>query len=293
MSQARSLRIALTQTPSSSDTSANLRTLVTVCEEAAQRADLILLPENALYAGSQQQMRDRPFSSSSPEIRALQETAARRSSPIILGGVKWREEETISNRALVFGADGAIAAWYDKAHGFAAQLGGVAFDAAQAEQPGDRLVMIEYGGLRLGLAICFDMRFPDMFRRLALAGADVLLLPSAFTRITGRAHWEPLLRARAIDNGAYVVASATISDPAMEDTDPRACWGHALAVGPWGEVLADLGEAQAAWKVITLEASAVAEARRRMPSLQRRRESLYETTPIVTSLSAVNTGETT
>ena len=290
MIPAGSLRVALTQTPSSSDTSANLRALLAVFEESAQHADLVLLPENALYAGSQQEMRARPFSGASPEIRALQEAAANHATPLILGGVKWREGETISNRALVISADGEIAAWYDKAHGFAAQLDGVAFDAAQVEQPGDRLVMIEQGGLRLGLAICFDMRFPDMFRQFALAGADVLLLPSAFTRITGRAHWEPLLRARAIENGAYVLASATVSDPAIADTDPRACWGHALAVGPWGEVLADLGEAHTAWKVITLEASTVAEARTRMPSLQRRRDSLYASVPTVTSLSAQRAG---
>lgn len=284
MSPGGSLRIALTQTPSSSHTGANLRALLAVIDEAAAQADLILLPENALYAGSQEQMRAQPFTSSSPEILALQAAVAKHSTPLILGGVKWREGQNIVNRALVFNADGGIAAWYDKAHGFAAQLEGVAFDAANAEQPGDRLVIVEHGGVRLGLAICFDMRFPDMFRQLALAGADVLLLPSAFTRITGRAHWEPLLRARAIENGAYVLASATVSDPLTQETDPRACWGHALAVGPWGEILADLGEAPSGWKIITVEQAAVAEARRRMPSLQRRRSDLYDTVPVVTSL---------
>ena len=276
MTRPRRLRIAVTQTPSSSDVPANLECMLSIFQAAASSgAELVVFPENALFAGSQGAMHERAFTLESPEIIALQAAAARLETPLILGGVKLRSGGEVFNRALVFDAEGHLPGWYDKVHAFAAHVAGESYDAGAFEQPGDRPVIIEVNGVRLGLTICFDLRFPELYRALALAGADVLLVPSAFTRATGRVHWETLLRARAIENGAYVLASATIGDPDLADADSRATYGHALAVDPWGAVLSDLGETPSGWETVVVDPEAVTIARQRMPCLERRREAVY------------------
>jgi predicted amidohydrolase len=124
----------------------------------------------------------------------------------------------------------------------------------------------------VGITICYDVRFPDLYRRLALAGAEVILVPAAFTRTSGRAHWEVLLRARAIENAVYIVASATIGG-AEDDAFPT--YGHASVVGPWGEVLADLGEALEAYQVVELNIDTIDRVREQLPVLRGVRPDAY------------------
>jgi predicted amidohydrolase len=145
--------------------------------------------------------------------------------------------------------------------------GGESYRESKAYRPGERAVLTRAGDLRLGMTICYDMRFPVLFRVLAQAGAEVLAVPSAFTVPTGRAHWQTLLRARAIETGAYVLAPAQSGLHAAVDGKPRRTYGHSLAVSPWGEVLADAGEPVGV-TLVDIDPDAVARARAQIPSLR-------------------------
>ena len=133
-------------------------------------------------------------------------------------------------------------------------------------RPGDRAVVAQAGPARLGLSICYDLRFPELYRALARAGAEVIAVPAAFTVPTGRAHWETLLRARAIEAGAFVLAPAQSGEHAASEAARRRTWGHSLAIGPWGEVLADGGEPVGV-TLVDLALAEVGRARTRVPAL--------------------------
>ncbi|HEU5441960.1 MAG TPA: nitrilase-related carbon-nitrogen hydrolase, partial [Ktedonobacterales bacterium] len=168
--------------------------------------------------------------------------------------------------------DGRLAAIYRKIHLFDAMPDERAtpYRESATTASGDAIVTAEMEGLRLGLATCYDLRFPELFRALALAGAEIFLLPSAFTAETGRHHWEPLVRARAIENGCFVVA------PGQTGAHPpqRQCWGHSLIVDPWGDILADAGT-EPGMALAEIDTARVAEVRRRIPSLANRRPDVY------------------
>jgi len=269
----RTLRVGLTQWHATRDLQANLALAVkAVRETAAAGADLVLLPENGLMLGTNVEMRDAALPADAPELTALREAAREAGAAVVLGGFKRRREDgAIRNTALVIGPDGRDAGGYDKIHLFDARIDGRSFEASGVELPGERPALIRVAGTLVGLTICYDVRFPELYRNLALAGAEVLLVPAAFTHRTGQAHWEVLLRARAVENSAYVVASATVRGAETgtgRDADAFPTYGHALAVGPWGEVLADLGEAAAAWRVVELDLDAVARAREALPVLR-------------------------
>ncbi|GAA1747151.1 carbon-nitrogen hydrolase family protein [Luedemannella helvata] len=270
MSGQRRLRIAITQWQVNGDLSANVEVARELIDRAAaDRPDLVLLPENGLFLGTNATMRENALSEDAPQIDALREAAARNNVTVILGGMKNRTPDGVFNSALVIDPRGAIAGRYDKVHLFDARIGGVSFEASTVERGGTEPVLVEINGVQVGLTICYDVRFPELYRALALAGAEVILVPSAFTRITGDAHWHTLLRARAIENGCFVVASATVGEGAFPT------YGHALAVAPWGEVIADLGEEDRAVRVLELDLAAVAEARGRLPVLAGTKPQVY------------------
>jgi predicted amidohydrolase len=256
-------RITLTQLPSSRDREGNLRAALSVIDAAGEAGtDLVLLPENCLFCGTNAEMREAALTLDSPEIETLRDRARRWATPVILGGFKHRTASgAIYNTALVIGPDGEVVGGYDKIHLFNASVGGVTYQASSVETAGDAPVMLALGKAKIGLTICFDLRFPELYRSLALAGAILLVVPSAFTRTTGEAHWEILLRARAIENAAYVIASATIGGSADTPADATNTYGHALAVDPWGRVLADLGQDTIAWRTIALDLDRVAAIR--------------------------------
>ncbi|GAA3251470.1 carbon-nitrogen hydrolase family protein [Pseudonocardia petroleophila] len=265
--RAASLRIGLTQWRPTRDIAANLATATDLVAAAGPGADLVLLPENGLMLGSNTEMREAALAVDSPEIDELRAAAETARTAVVLGGFKHRTDDgRITNTALVIGSDGEIAGSYDKIHLFDARIAGTSFEASSVEQPGARPVIVEIEGVRVGLSICYDVRFPELYRGLALAGAEVILVPAAFTHTTGKAHWEVLLRARAIESAAFVVASATIRG--TDGTDAFETYGHALAVDPWGEVLADLGEAAPAWQVLELPLAEVHQVRDRLPVLR-------------------------
>jgi len=171
---------------------------------------------------------------------------------------------SIANRGFLIGPDGAVLAHYDKIHMFDVDLAnGESWRESATYRPGDRAVVADLPGIRLGLAICYDLRFPHLFRTLAKAGAGLLALPAAFTRQTGLAHWHVLLRARAIECGAYVIASAQ----GGQHEDGRETYGHSLIVDPWGTIVAEIDGDAPGIVVADIDPAAVAAARGRIPAL--------------------------
>jgi predicted amidohydrolase len=192
---------------------------------------------------------------------------ARETGAWLLAGsmaVKLAGEERLVNRSYLFAPDGRIAARYDKIHMFDVDLAaGESYRESSQFRPGQETVVVETPFARVGLTICYDLRFPALYRALAQAGAEILTIPSAFAVATGRAHWHTLLRARAIETGCFVLAPAQTGTHA----EGRTTYGHSLIVDPWGEVLADAGE-EVGFITAELDLARVAEARRMVPSLR-------------------------
>jgi predicted amidohydrolase len=169
-----------------------------------------------------------------------------------------------ANRSVLFRPDGSIASTYDKIHLFDATLPGLKqYRESETYAPGDRAVLSEAPGFKLGFTICYDVRFPALHRVLAEAGAEVLAVPAAFTYPTGLAHWETLLRARAIETGCYVIAAAQ----AGEHENGRKTFGHSMIIDPWGKIIAALDGESPGVAIADLDLSAVQEARGRVPAL--------------------------
>jgi deaminated glutathione amidase len=180
------------------------------------------------------------------------------SMAVLLGNGK------IANRSLLLGPDGTVQARFDKLHMFDVELpGGESYRESRNYQAGSAGVLADLPWGSLGLTVCYDLRFPHLYRALAKAGADFLAIPSAFTRQTGEAHWQVLLRARAIENGAFVLAAAQ----AGRHESGRETYGHSLIVSPWGDVIAE-ADAQTGVIVADIRPEEVAKARQRIPSLQ-------------------------
>ena len=180
-----------------------------------------------------------------------------------------RADGKLANRALLFGPDGATLAVYDKIHMFDVDLdNGESWRESAAYEPGTEAVVTEIDGARLGFAVCYDLRFPQLFRAEALAGADVLSVPAAFTRQTGEAHWHVLLRARAIENGAYVVAAA---QGGLHE-DGRETYGHSLIVDPWGRIIAEASHDEPAVIVAEIDPAQSLAARKKIPNLKNARD---------------------
>ena len=180
-----------------------------------------------------------------------------------------RPDGKIANRALLFSPDGALLARYDKIHMFDVDLdNGESWRESAAYEAGEMAVVTDIGVAKLGLAICYDLRFPQLFRAEALAGADVLTVPAAFTRQTGQAHWHLLLRARAIENGAFVIAAAQ----GGVHEDGRETFGHSLIVDPWGKIIAEADHDEPGVIVAEIDTALSAEARKKIPNLKNARE---------------------
>jgi len=180
-----------------------------------------------------------------------------------------RADGKLANRALLFGPDGATLATYDKIHMFDVDLdNGESWRESAAYEPGTEAVVAGIDGAKLGFAICYDLRFPQLFRAEAMAGADLLSAPAAFTRQTGEAHWHVLLRARAIENGAYVVAAA---QGGLHE-DGRETYGHSLIVDPWGRIIAEATHDEPAVIVAEIDPAQSLAARKKIPNLKNARD---------------------
>ena len=250
--------------------------LIPMIGEAAGRgAGLVSLPEAATFlAASRKALEgEAEDEADSRTLDRLRDCAARHGVDLHVGSMFFRRGDgRLVNRAVMIGPDGAVRARYDKIHMFDANVGdGKRYRESDHFAAGDRMVMTDAGGWRLGLSICYDLRFPHLYRQLGLAGAEMIMVPAAFTYPSGRAHWHVLLRARAIETGCFVIAAAQCGTHA----DGRRTYGHALVISPWGKILAEVqtdddapgAGANDGIALATLDHDMVAKARDAIPSL--------------------------
>lgn len=267
------LRVSMVQMTSHNTHARNVESLHAAAERASQDgADMLALPE---AAGLMDRDKDHAraqitLEADDPYVAACREVAAHHHLWVHSGSspVKAPDGRYLNHTVLVDPA-GNITARYDKIHLFDVFLDGrTPTGKSERYAPGHQAVVADSPFGPLGLSICYDLRFPHLFRDYALADATVLFVPSAFTVPTGQAHWEVLLRARAIENGAYVIAAAQVG----EHADGRVTWGHSIIISPWGEVLADLGGQAPGQITIDLPLDAVTAARRQIPNLKNARD---------------------
>jgi len=265
------MRIALLQMTTGIDPAANARTLTGAIADAAKGgAAMLFTPE---MSGLLDSNRTRAAGSlhteaDDPVLAAVRGAAQEQGIWVHLGSLAVRGDDgKLANRAYVIDPEGRIRARYDKLHLFDVDLPtGESWRESASYTPGRGAVVVDTPVGQLGLAICYDMRFPDLFRALSDAGATVLAVPAAFTRPTGAAHWHVLLRARAIEAAAFVVAAAQTG----VHEDGRATYGHSLVIDPWGEVLLDMGEV-AGLGFAEIDPARTADVRARIPVLAHRR----------------------
>jgi len=266
------LRAACVQMTSTTDP---LRNIALASERvraaAADGAELVMLPEvtNLMQIKRAEAFKVVKTEGEDPSLAAFRALAAELGIWLHVGSlaIKLVEEERFANRGFLIGPDGLVRARYDKIHMFDVDLtGGESYRESNGYRPGDRAVLVDtpWGGY--GMAICYDVRFPHLFRRLAKAGARILTIPAAFTAKTGMAHWHVLLRARAIENGCFLLAAAQCGT----HEDGRQTYGHALIISPWGEVIADGGE-RPGHVIADLDLSQVEKTRAMVPSLANER----------------------
>ncbi|TFU03906.1 carbon-nitrogen hydrolase family protein [Polymorphobacter arshaanensis] len=261
------MRLGIVQTNSGIDPTANAEMLVAaIAELATGGAQLVLTPE---MSGLLDRDRTRIMTNVRVEaddvvLAAVIAAARQHGVWVELGSLAISVgEDRLANRSFLIDAQGEIRARYDKIHLFDVDLPtGERHRESATYRPGAEAVVVDTPWARLGLAICYDLRFAGLFAALANAGAQLLTVPAAFTRPTGKAHWHALLRARAIETGSFVVAAAQSG----EHQDGRATYGHSLVIDPWGEVLLDMGEA-AGTAICDIDLGAVADTRARIPAL--------------------------
>ena len=271
-------RVALVQLCVSDDPATNLSETVRLIKEAiAEGASLIATPEvtNAIIPDFERQKQVLQTQDQDQTLAACVDLARENRVTILIGSLAlWsdRGEDKFVNRSFLIAPDGSITAQYDKIHMFDVDIDAAeTYRESDRYQAGERAVVAEAEIARIGMAICYDMRFASHAVALAKAGAEILTYPSAFSRVTGAAHWEVLLRARAIETGCWVIAPAQTGKHAAQGTLQRQTWGHSLVVDPWGHVVLDAGESPGVY-VCDLELEKVRDARRRIPSLRHGRK---------------------
>lgn len=260
-------RLACVQVNAGNDMAANIEASSALARAArADGADFIAFPECVamMEMGRERVLAKAAPEDSHPALAAFRALAAETGAWLLAGSLSIRlDGDRVANRSCLIDETGRVRASYDKIHMFDVDLdGGESYRESATYRPGTAAALAETPWGLLGMTVCYDLRFPQLYRSLAQAGAVLLSVPSAFTRPTGAAHWEVLLRARAIENAAYVFA------PAQCGTHPhgRATWGHSLIVDPWGVVLADAGEAPG-YVIAEIDPARVTEVRRSLPSL--------------------------
>jgi predicted amidohydrolase len=269
--RAQTIRTALVQLTASDDPAANLPvTRDAITRAALEGARLVATPEvtNCVSASRSHQREVLRREEDDDTLAALRDDAARHGIWLLVGSLALKtEEERFANRSFLISPAGEIEARYDKIHMFDVAISeSETYRESEGFRPGDRAVLAQTPFARIGMTICYDVRFPHLYRALAQAGAEVLTVPAAFSPVSGAAHWHALLRARAIECGAWVLAPAQTGTHAATRGKERQTYGHALAVSPWGEVVAEAGEAPGVL-AFDMDMGAVAEARRRIPSL--------------------------
>jgi len=268
------VRAAAVQLTSTADRDRNLAAADRLTRAAAAAgAELVVLPEKWSVLGTPEETAAGAEPFDGPALRWASATARELGIDLVAGSIAERVEgaERGSNTSVHFGPDGEEKAVYRKVHMFDVEVGGKVYRESENEAPGEELVVSETaGGVELGLSICYDLRFPELYRILAVRGARVLVVPAAFTLATTREHWEVLLRARAIEDQTYVVAANQVG----EHAPGYRSGGRSMIVDPWGVVLAQAPDTET-FVLAELDLERQAEIRRTMPSLANRRPAAY------------------
>lgn len=267
------MRAALVQLNSSDDPAENLpATQAFIANAAENGAKFILTPEvtNCVSASRTRQSELLQSEKADITLAALRQQAADLNIWLLIGSLALKTDDPdgrFANRSFLIGPDGAVAAWYDKIHMFDVQVSAKeTYRESAGYRPGTRSVLAQAEFGKVGLTVCYDVRFPHLYRQLAQAGAQVLTVPSAFSPVTGAAHWEVLLRARAIETGCFILAPAQTGVHHAVRGKQRETYGHSMAICPWGDVLADAGT-EPGVIYVDLDLSEVSQARQRIPSL--------------------------
>jgi predicted amidohydrolase len=268
------MRAAAVQLNSTDDKQRNLATADRLTRQAAaEGADLVVLPEKFNVLGTREDYVEGAETLEGPTVGWAREVARELGIDLVAGSIVERREgrDKLSNTSVHVGPDGEIKAVYRKIHMFDVVVGGQEYRESESEEPGDELVTSESAdGVPLGLTVCYDLRFPELYRILAIRGARVLTLPAAFTKVTGQAHWEILLRARAIENQAFVVAADQIGNHPPD----KESFGGSMIVDPWGEVVARAPDEEGV-AVAELDLARQDEVREQLPSLANRVPGAY------------------
>jgi predicted amidohydrolase len=267
------LSVALVQLDATGDVDGNITHATALADEAAAGgARLVVLPEYLQYRGDDDGFRASARPIPGPFTDAFAEVARRRDAWILAGSLaeSGGDPGRPCNTSVLIAPDGSIAATYRKIHMFDVAVGDGPSDTESARvTPGDRAVIADVDGVTIGLTVCYDLRFPELYRTLALAGAEVITVPSNFTERTGRDHWEVLLRARAIENGAWILAPGQAGGPRGQPA-----FGRSMVVDPWGTVVAQAPDGVGIVRA-DVETDRVTAVRRQIPSLANRRPEAY------------------
>ena len=281
------LPVALVQLDAGGDTAANIDRAVALADEAAAGgARLVALPEYLQYRGGDAGFRASARPIPGPHTEPFANVARRHAAWVLVGSLAETSDDPDRpyNTSVLLAPDGSIAAVYRKVHLFdvAVERGPADTESARVTA-GDRLVTADVDGVRLGLSICYDLRFPELYRALALAGAHVLTVPANFTERTGRDHWEVLLRARAIENAAYVLAPSQVGGPPGQPA-----FGRSMVIDPWGTVIAQAADAVTIVRA-ELDLDRVTALRRQIPVLANRRPEGYDAVAPATTAAPAGT----
>jgi len=268
------LRVACVQLKASASKPETIeRAGILIARAASTGADLVLLPEKWNGIGPPDFLREIAETVEEGETVAAMRGWAREHGITLVGGsIPERREgrEKLSNTCLVFDPQGEIVAEYRKIHMFDVQVGGHVYRESESEEPGDGPAACEVEGWKLGLTICYDLRFPELYRLLAVEGAEVVTVPAAFTLYTGKDHWELLLRARAVENQCYVLAANQWGT----HPDGKAAYGRSMIIDPWGIVLAQAPDEDTVISA-ELDRARLEDIRRNLPSLANRQPAAY------------------
>jgi deaminated glutathione amidase len=268
------IRVACVQMTSRADKAANLETAERlVAQAAATGADLVVLPEkwNTIGTADELHAAAEPLDGGE-SVEAMAAWARQHGIALVGGSITERREgrEKLSNTSLVFDSDGQVVATYRKIHLFDVDVGGAVYRESEAEEPGEEPVVVSVEGWGVGLSVCYDIRFPELYRILALDGAEVVTVPAHFTTPTGKDHWHVLLRARAIENQCYVAAAAQVG----ETLSGKPAYGRSLIADPWGTVVAQAPDEQTVIAA-ELDRARLLDIRAKLPSLANRQPDAY------------------
>jgi len=268
------LKLGLIQFSASDQPVENLQTVLQMIRDAhAQGAEFILTPEvtNCVSVDQEHQRSVFYHQKDDPSLQAYQAIAAELGIHLLIGSLAVLTNDPdgrFANRSFMIGPKGGIIAQYDKIHMFDVALSkSETYKESNGYRPGDKAVTATCDFATVGLAICYDLRFPHLFRALAQAGAEIITVPAAFSPVSGAAHWHVLLRARAIETGCYILAPAQTGTHKASVGKERQTYGHSLVVDPWGQIIAD-ASTDVGITIVEIDQEQVEDARRRIPSLQ-------------------------